>query len=271
MKASFSFVAALAALSLVACKESTSVSGTVYDPFTGEAVEMPTVWVQKTAFTSDKIPDGLPNGKFQFDKIKEGTYTISAGKNRYSKTNVEFTVDEKNPNPVVDLFIYNREGRTSGMYLPPQGAPSEKISNDWVTWEATGCKASLTALKYVFVTEVINPKNKKKEKREQPLPDPRTVAADFKVLFYNASSVSSVPDATSYPVRQAKGADLTDCRELNPKENLLAPQLDKGSALNVAYKSENLYEITGTLPKGRQLLTIVQDGKLLNTYFLNVR
>ncbi|MDR2581706.1 MAG: carboxypeptidase-like regulatory domain-containing protein, partial [Fibromonadaceae bacterium] len=69
----------VSALALMACKKG-SVSGTVIDPFTGKAVELPTVWIRGTTFNSQKLPGGLPDGKFKFEKIEPGTYTLEAGK-----------------------------------------------------------------------------------------------------------------------------------------------------------------------------------------------
>jgi hypothetical protein len=39
----------------------------------------------------------------------------------------------------------------------------------------------------------------------------------------------------------------------------------------VEYKAENLFEIKGSLPKGKQILQLAQDGKTLQTYYFQVK
>lgn len=267
MKHSLTALFAIAALGLAACGKQGTVSGTVIDPFTGKAVELPTVFIKNTPFTSQKIPGGLPGGTYKFEKIEPGTYTISAGKSRYSKTNVEFTITETALDVKQDLYIYNKEGLNPGMYKPVAGAAAEKISNDWVSSEAA-CKESIMALRPKFVQE-----NAKKEKTTIDLAAPRKIESSLSVLYYNASSVSSPVEATAYPAVEEKSASHADCAGIDAKKEpvLVVPAKDKGVKLTSAYKSENLYEITGTLPKGKQLLTLVQDGKVLKTYYFEVQ
>jgi hypothetical protein len=45
----------------------------------------------------------------------------------------------------------------------------------------------------------------------------------------------------------------------------------KGTALTVTYKAEGLYEITGNLPKGKQIIQFTQDKKALQTYYFEVK
>lgn len=271
MKKSFSAAAFLATLSLVACGKSGTISGTVIDPFTGKAVELPTVFIKDTPFTSQKVPGGLKDGAFKFEKIKPGTYTITAGKNKYSKTNIEFTVAETALDVKQDLYIYSREGLTPGMYQPVSGAAAEKIANAWVNSEAT-CKESITALRPKYMQNVENKATKKVEKNEVVLPAAKKTATSMNVLFYNASSVSSPIEAVAYPASEAKASEHADCKGIDAKETtLIVPQKDKSVQLSVAYKSENLYEISGTLPKGKVLVTFHQDGKLLKTYYFDAQ
>lgn len=267
MKTSFSVVLALSALSLVACGKKGSVSGTVIDPFTGKAVELPTVFIKNTPFTSQKIKGGLPTGEFKFEKIAPGTYTLSAGKSKYSKTNVEFTISETALDVKQDIFIYSKEDLNPGMYAPKAGAAAEKIANDWVSSEAI-CKESITALRPKYVQE-----NEKKEKITVDLAPAKKIDAALNVLFYNASSVSSPIEAVAYPAAEEKSTAHADCAGVDAAKEpvLVVPQKDKGVKLSTNYKSENLYEITGTLPKGKQIMTLHQDGKLLKSYYFNVQ
>lgn len=263
---------AVSAMGLVACGKSGSVSGTVYDPFTGKAVELPTVFIKDTPFTSQKIPGGLKDGTYKFEKVKPGTYTISAGKNKYSKTNIEFSITEDQLNVQQDLFIYNREGLTPGMYKPVANQPAEKIANDWVNSEVV-CKESIMALRPKFKQDAPNAKGAKKEQIEVVLADAKAIEATINLLYYNASSMSSMIEAKAYPANQEKASDHSDCAGIDTKKEpyLIVPQKDKGTQLTTTYKSENLYEISGTLPKGKSLLTLHQDGKLLKTYYFEVK
>jgi hypothetical protein len=39
----------------------------------------------------------------------------------------------------------------------------------------------------------------------------------------------------------------------------------------VEYKAENVFQVTGTLPKGKQILQLAPDGKTLQTYYFQVK
>lgn len=259
-------VIALSVLALAACKKGT-VSGTVIDPFTGKAVELPTVWIKGTPHSSQKIPGGLPDGKFKFEKIEPGTYTLSAGKGKYSTGSMEFTITKENLDVLQDVYIYGQDVRP-GLYRSVAGSEAERISNDWALWQPT-CKGEVFALRTNFVDEVANPKTKRKEKRNNPVPAPKDVPAEIVALYKIATSVSSPVNAVSYPAA-SKSAKEFDCG-VDAKETLLVPDLNNGSKLESGYKSENLYEIKGTLPKGRQFLALSQDNKLVGLYYLNVQ
>jgi hypothetical protein len=261
-------VIAISLLALAACKKG-SVSGTVIDPFTGKEVELPTVYIKGTTYTSQKIPGGLPDGKFKFEKIEPGSYTIEAGKNRFSKGKAEFTITKENLDVNQDIYIYGMEV-SAGLYRPIEGSNAEKITNDWALWQPT-CKETPFALRAKFISEIENPKTKKKEKKENLLPVPREVPANILALYKIASSVSSPVEAVSFPVLSALAKDYKDCAGLDAKESLLLPDMGKGTKLESGYKSDNLYEIKGTLPSGRQFLTLRQDGKPVGLYYLNVK
>jgi len=256
---------ALAALALVACGKKGSVSGTIMDPFSGKAVELPTVWIKGTTFTSQKIPGGLPDGKFKFEGIavSDTAYTLQAGKSKYSQGQVKFSITKDNLDVVQNLFIY-RQDVAPGLYRPLEGKEAEKIKANAV-YQAV-CKESGFAFRKKFTTE--NPSTKKKD--ENVLPPPTNVPADVAFLTKIATSVTSPIEVISYPVLSEPAKKHEDCG-VDAKETLLVPNLSKGTNISSDYKSENLYEIRGTLPKGEQFLTIKQDGKLVNTYYVNAQ
>jgi hypothetical protein len=256
---------ALAVLALVACGKKGSISGTIMDPFSGKAVELPTVWIKGTTFTSQKIPGGLPDGKFKFEgiAISDSAYTLQAGKPKYSQGQVKFTITEDNLNVVQNIYIY-RQDVAPGLYRPIEGKEAEKISARAV-YQAV-CKESVFAFRVKFATE--NPSTKKKE--ENALPPPANVPEEVAFLSKIATSVTSPIEVISYPVLSESAKKHEDCG-VDAKETLLIPNLSKGTSIPSDYKSENLYEIKGTLPKGKQFLTIKQDGKLVNAYYINAQ
>jgi len=256
---------ALAVLALVACGKKGSISGTIMDPFSGKAVELPTVWIKGTTFTSQKIPGGLPDGKFKFEgvPVSDSAYTLQAGKPKHSQGQVKFSITKDNLNVVQNIFIY-RQDVAPGLYRPIEGKEAEKIKANAV-YQAV-CKESVLAFRIKFTTE--NPSTKKKE--ENTLPPPANVPIEVAFLSKIATSVTSPIEVTSYPVLSESSKKHTDCG-VDPKETLLVPDLNKGTNIPAEYKSENLYEIKGTLPKGKQFLAIKQDGKLVNAYYVNAQ
>jgi hypothetical protein len=230
---------------------------------------MPTVYIKGTTHSSQKIPGGLPDGKFNFEKVEPGTYTLEAGKSRYSKGKAEFTITKESKDIVQNIYIYSQEV-SPGLYRAIEGENADKIANAWALWQPT-CKETAFALREKFVSDVENPKTKKKEKKDYILPAPKDVPANIVALYKITASVSSPIEAVSYPILSSSAKKHTDCSGLNAKENLLIPDAAKGTKLESGYKSDNLYEIKGTLPNGRQLLTLRQDGKAVGLYYLNVK
>jgi hypothetical protein len=256
---------ALIALALVACGKKGSVSGTVMDPFSGKAVELPTVWVKGTTFTSQKIPGGLPDGKFKFEGIvvSDTSYTLQAGKSKYSQGQVKFSITNDNLNVVQNIYIY-RQDVDPGLYRPIEGKEAEKISARAIYQAA--CKETGFAFRTKFTTE--NPNTKKKE--ENVLPLPANIPVEVVLLSKIKTSVTSPIEVISYPMLSESAKKHEDCG-VDAKETLLVPNLNKGTNISSDYKSDNLYEIKGTLPKGKQFLAIKQDGKLVNAYYLNAQ
>jgi hypothetical protein len=260
-------IIAFSMLALVACEKGT-VSGTVIDPFSGKAVELPTVYIKGTVYSSQKIPGGLPDGKFKFEGIEPGTYVIEAGKGKYSKGRAEFTISKENMQVTQDVYIYGQEV-SPGLYRSPEDTNADKkITNDWAIWQPT-CKGGTFVLRSKFVSEFENPSTKKKEKKDMILPAPKDVSVNITVLYKIATSVTSPIEVTSYPV-VSESAKKHDC-QVEAKETLLVPNLDKGNKLESSYKSDNLYEIKGTLLSGKQFLALRQDGKLVGLYYLNAK
>jgi len=256
---------ALAVLALVACGKKGSISGTVMDPFSGKAVELPIVWIKGTTFSTKKIEGGLPDGKFKFEGIPivDSSYTLQAGKNKYSQGQAKFSITKNNLNVVQNIFIYKQDV-VPGLYRPIEGKEAEKIKANAVFQPV--CKESVLAFRLKFTTE--NPSTKKKE--ENVLPPPTNVPIEAVFLSKIATSVHSSIEVTSYPVLSEPSKKHPDCG-VDPKETLLVPDLSKGTSIPSETKSENLYEIRGTLPKGKQFLAIKQDGKLVNAYYINAQ
>jgi hypothetical protein len=260
---------ALSALALVACKKGT-VSGLVIDPFSGKAVELPTVYIKGTVFNSQKIPGGLPDGKFKFEGIEPGTYVLEAGKGKYSKGHVEFTITKEKMEVTQNVYIYGQEV-SPGLYRTIENSNAEKITNDWAIWQPT-CKETGFVLRSKFESEIDNPVTKKKEKKENVLPAPRNVPTELTALFKISTSVSSPIEAVSYPIISSPAKNHKDCVGVNEKETLLIPSMKEGVTLTSGYKSDNLYEIKGSLISGKkQLLALSQDGKLVGLYYLNAQ
>ena len=226
---------------------------------------MPTVWIKGTTFTSQKIPGGLPDGKFKFEGIavSDSFYILQAGKPKYSQGQVKFSITKDNLDVTQNIYIY-RQDVIPGLYRPVEGKEAEKIKAHAV-YQAL-CKESGFAFRVKFNTE--NPSTKKKE--ENNLPPPANVPTDVVFLSKIATSVTSPIEVTSYPVLSEPAKKHEDCG-VDVKESLLIPNLSKGTSVPSEYKSENLYEIRGTLPKGKQFLAIRQDGKLVNAYYVNAQ
>ena len=73
MKKKFVLCAALLALAFTGCEKTGTIEGVVLDPFTGKAVEMPTVWMDSTVFGTHAPKYAhkgiLKEGKFKFEKV----------------------------------------------------------------------------------------------------------------------------------------------------------------------------------------------------------
>jgi hypothetical protein len=127
-------------------------------------------------------------------------------------------------------------------------------------------------------------KGKKGKKKHKPapaaqvvtkvtnLPDPRVVEGKLEVFYRNASSVTTALTAKTYPAVVASIASHKDCKGFGAGEtNGVFPVKDKGTDLKVEYVAENLFKITGDLPKGKQIIQLSQDGKTVQTYYFEAK
>ena len=278
--------AALVAMAMTGCQKTGTIDGVVLDPFTGKAIEMPTVWMDSTIFGTQnpKYPykADLQQGKFKFEKVPVGNYLIKARRSKYILGQQKITTDEKNPNLTVTLYEYSDQV-APGMYTGSEEGP-KKIQNEWVVWSATCSDASIAGYRLTFPQDPEAGKvpkkddKKKKSKKEKskvklvPLPAPRVVEGAIDVFYVNASSVTSPLVATSFPAVEGKVADHSDCQGFSADEKTgLFVDKANGTNLNVEYKAENLFQITGNLPKGKQIIQLSQDGKTLQTYYFQVK
>ena len=277
--------AALVAMAMTGCQKTGTIEGVVLDPFTGKAVEMPTVWMDSTIFGTQnpKYPykGDLQQGKFKFEKVPVGEYLIKARRSKYILGQQKITTDEKNPNLSVTLYEYSDQVKP-GLYKSGTTEGPEKIDNQWVVY-STSCNESVAGYRLTMPinTDAGKVPGKKADKKKKAakgaakvsnLPAPLAVDAALNVFFVNASSVTSPLVATTYPAVEGKVADHADCQGFGADEKTgLFVDKAKGTTLNVEYKAENLFQVTGNLPKGKQIVQLSQDGKTLQTYYFQVK
>ena len=277
--------AALVAMAMTGCQKTGTIEGVVLDPFTGKAIEMPTVWMDSTIFGTQnpKYPykGELQQGKFKFEKVPVGEYLIKARRSKYILGQQKIATDEKNPNLSVTLYEYSDQIKP-GLYKSGTTEGPEKIDNQWVVY-STSCSESVAGYRLTMpiatdAATVPGKKDKKKKKADKGaakvsnLPAPLAVDAALNVFYVNASSVTSPLVVTSYPAVEGKVADHSDCQGFGADEKTgLFVDKSKGTTLNVEYKAENLFQVTGTLPSGKQILQLAQDGKTLQTYYFQVK
>ena len=289
----FIFAAALVAFAMTGCEKTGTIEGEVCDAFTGKALEMPTIWIDSTIYSTlkdkYKYKQELRKGQFKFEKVPVGTYKVLAGRSKYIKSRNMVTTTEENPNAKLTLYIYSDQV-DPGLYISGEDAPT-KISNQWVIW-STQCESSIAGYHLAFPQQAggakVPPKaDKKKGKKGKkgkkaaapaadaskmtPLPDPRVVDGKLEVFYRNASSVTTPLIAKTFPAVEGKVADHKDCKGFEGDEKGIFADKNKGTDLTVTYIAENLFKITGNLPKGKQIIQFSQDGKTLQTYYFEVK
>ena len=292
--------AALIAFAMTGCEKTGTIEGEVCDAFTGKPLEMPTVGMDSTIYTTlskkYEFNQELRKGKFKFVNVPPGTYRVYAGRSKYVKTRTMITTTEQNPNATLKLYIYNSQVEP-GLY---QGTPEGplKISNQWVVY-STNCNESIVGYRLTMPQQVENAtasiaekigvpskKKGKKGKKAKPvadaaasvaakvtnLPDPRVVDGKLEVFYRNASSVTTALTAKTYPAVVASVASHKDCKGFTENDKTgVFPVTDKGADLTVEYVAENLFKITGNLPKGKQIIQLSQDGKTVQTYYFEAK
>ena len=107
--------AALIALAMTACDngKTGTIEGEVRDAFTDKPLEMPTVGMDSTIYTTlskkYEFNQELRKGKFKFVKVPVGTYRVYAGRSKYVKTRMKIETTEQNPNASLILYIYSAQ------------------------------------------------------------------------------------------------------------------------------------------------------------------
>ena len=290
--------AAIIALAMTACDngKTGTIEGEVRDAFTNKPLEMPTVGMDSTIYTTlskkYEFNQELRKGKFKFVKVPVGAYRVYAGRSKYVKTRMKIETTEQNPNASLILYIYSAQV-DPGLY---QGTPEGplKIDNKWVVY-STNCDESIAGYRLTMpqqnggtasIAEKIGVQKKgkkgKKAKKAAPvaqvaaavtnLPDPRVVDGKLEVFYHNSSSVSTAITAKTYPAVVAPIASHKDCKGFGAGETKgVFPVKDKATDLKVEYVAENLFKITGNLPKGKQIIQLSQDGKTLQTYYFEAK
>ena len=292
--------AAFIALAMTGCDNGRTgtIEGEVRDAFTNKPLEMPTVGMDSTIYTTlskkYEFNQELRKGKFKFVKVPVGAYRVYAGRSKYVKTRMKIETTEQNPNASLILYIYSAQV-DPGLY---QGTPEGplKIDNKWVVY-STNCDESIagyrltmpqqqagdakTSLAEKIGVKKKGKKGKKAKKAAAPaavtsavtnLPDPRVVDGKLEVFYHNSSSVSTAITAKTYPAVVAPIASHKDCKGFGAGETKgVFPVKDKATDLKVEYVAENLFKISGNLPKGKQIIQLSQDGKTLQTYYFEAK
>lgn len=267
--------AALIALAMTGCETKGDVEGVVMDPFTGKAVEMPTVWMDSTVFSTQKekyeFKAELKNGTFKFVGVPAGDYLIKTRRNKYVLGQQRFSTTAENPNAKLTLYSYSDQVKP-GLYKEGAAESADKvdaakINNEHVLFSAT-CKESIAGYRQTMP----NTAKDAKKGSTVDLPAPTVVDAAIKVIYQFKSSVTVPVEASVFPAVVAPVASHKDCSGFDAKDkNGVFAKADAGTKLNVAYLAEGLFEISGTLPQGKQILQISQEGKTLQTYYFEVK
>ncbi len=288
--------AALIAFAMTGCEQQGTIQGEVCDAFTGKALEMPTIWMDSTIFSTlkKKYPykQELRKGQFKFENVPFGTYKVLANRAKYIKSRTKVTVTPESPVADVKLYIYSDQV-DPGLYEVVGETPS-KIKNDWSLW-AMRCGDESVAGYRLAIPQVdkdaakqLPPDNDKKGKKKKKkakkveapadpnalieLKEPKEVSEKLNVFYRNASSVTTQLVVKSYAVANGAISAHKDCSGFDASEtNGVFAVKNKVTDLKSSYVAENLYRIEGTLPKGKQIIQLSQDGKVLQTYYVEVK
>jgi len=262
--------AALIALAMTGCEKKGTIEGVVLDPFTGKAVEMPTIWMDATVFSTQKekyeFKDELKDGKFKFVDVPAGEYLIKTRRNKYVLGQQNIATTQDNPSANITLYSYSDQVKP-GLYKEGTPEGPTKIENEHVLF-STSCKESVAG----YRLSMPNTAKDAKKGSTIALKDPTSIAADLKVLYAYKGSVTVPIEAAVFQAVEAPVSAHADCSGFDKadKKGIFA-KADTGVKLNVAYMAENLFEVSGTLPKGKQILQISQEGKTIQSYYFDVK
>lgn len=261
--------AALIAMAMTGCEKKGTIEGVVMDPFVGKVVEMPTVWMDSTIFSTQKekyeFKDALKQGEFKFVDVPAGKYLIKTRRNKYILGQQRIETTPENPNMKLTMYSYSDQIKP-GLYKE-NAAEVTKIENEHVLF-TTSCKESIAGYRLTM------PNTAKDAKKGSviDLKAPTAFDADLKVLYVNKGSVTVPIEASVFPAVQEAVSAHADCSGFDKADkNGIFAKAGEGTKLNVTYFAEGLFEIAGTLPKGKQIIQISQDGKTIQSYYVEVK
>ncbi|NLB62988.1 MAG: carboxypeptidase-like regulatory domain-containing protein [Fibrobacter sp.] len=252
----YSVAVVFLSVGLLSCKKG-SIEGQVLDPITNKPITNTTVWLKGTP-NMIKSPDG----SFKFENLKKGEYSLNAGKNKHSESALNVILDEENLDVKQNIYIFSKEVIDPGLYDLNISEENKKIPNRWLNWEVL-CKESLFAYRTSYTDQ--------KSKKTFDLPEAVKITEDVNMLYLQAGNVVESINVSSFPLKRANPSAYSDCTEFDKKDRAgFFPEKDKAVELTTAYKSTNLFELKGKLPKGRQALTIMQGDKVVRAYLVDV-
>lgn len=298
--------AALIALSMTGCEKTGTVEGVVLDPFTKKPIEVPVVFLkdangptkfgtQSTKYTkNDAKMNALKDGKFAFEGVPVGEYTVRAQRAGSFSSNLKITTSNDKPNATVTTYLYKADV-TPGMYYGSEEGPVKISAKAWLNYQLECGDESVTGYHQTIelpaesavaaakaAAKADDDKDAKKGKKDAKKPaapaaaakvgtlgDPMVVESNFDVFYINAGAELF---ASVYPAVEGKVEAHKDCKTFaaNEKTAIFADKANE-LKLKVEYRAENLFQITGTLPKGKQILHFTREGKTVQTFYLDVK
>lgn len=242
------------AFALLGCQKG-SVKGQVLDVFTKQPVTNAKVQVLNTPLTTTVAEDGT----FEFKELDLGKHSVSSGKNKFSKSLVEFEISEKSPNEELKLYLFSKKGMAPGLYTATAKGP-EKILNKWVGMDAL-CSGELVALKLNDVIE--------KTGKKVSLEEPATSSKNFELFYYQKGSNKSPITAIVSSAKVESSNKYSDkCKSTKNTKQLLVADLTQGKSYESEYASDNMVKVTGQLDGKRQIVSFKQSGKIISSYLL---
>lgn len=258
MKKHFSLFSLLSVSLITGCQTGT-ISGKVLDPFTNKAVPKAKLQLIGTP----NVTQANDAGVFKFsESVSLEKYSLRTGKNRYSQSKIELELKEDAPDANVTVYIFPKTGMKPGLFLGSDTG-AVKIRNIW-----NGFDVKCEGNSFAYRTFMRNVKTKKKLK----LPVPHSQSQDVNAIFYQASANQSPISAMTYPAKTSSPRRLK-CDDLRGQRKVVTGEIEpsKGKALNISYVSQGAFRMQDKLPNGKQLIQFSQSGKLLATYYFDVK